>query len=305
MNMLACPVCESAQVALFMNGIFDSGETDVMECAKCGLQFLHPMMSDGEENEYYRLYYENQKKRQYKNLSLKDIQDNSFGHYSQYLGIYAGLIENKKSILEIGSGTGGFLRFVKARAPDITLVSVERSGPNLDFLRHEFKDVQFNEAVTNLDTNARFDLIAVFGVFEHVKDNARFLKMTGEHLNPGGTLALNIPNKRNPLVYTYGVEEFKKFAYMKQHYYTYTERSLEILAEKTGYEIEKYHYMQVWGLDNHLSWLRYGKPRDFSQFTQLLSDTTLQSYNDDLISKKTTDLMMVIMEKRGRREVPA
>lgn len=298
MNMSKCPVCESAEVALFMKGIFDSEETDVMECAKCGLQLLNPMMSDEEETEYYRLYYENQKKRHYKDLSLRDIQDNSLGHYNQYRDVYAELIENKKSILEIGSGTGGFLRFVKALAPDIKLISVERSGSNLEFLRREFEDVRFVETVVELDANAGFDLIVAFGVFEHVKGNTRFLEITGRYLNPDGKLALNIPNKRNPLVYTYGIEEFKKFAYMKQHYYTYTESSLEILAEKTGYEVEKYNYMQVWGLDNHLSWLRYRKPRDFSQFTQFLSDTTLSSYNNDLIRRKMTDLIMVVMKKR-------
>ena len=60
------------------------------------------------------------------------------------------------------------------------------------------------------------------------------------------------------------LEEFKKFTYMKQHYYTFTEQAFHLLAGRTGLKVSKFNYMQVWGLDNQLSWLRHKRPRDFS-----------------------------------------
>jgi len=97
------------------------------------------------------------------------------------------------------------------------------------------------------------------------------------------------------LVYAYSLEEFKKFTYMKQHYFTFTEKSFQLLAQQTRLKVINYDYIQVWGLDNHISWLNYRKPRDFSDITKLLSKSTLDSYNQDMSQKKMTDVMLAVL----------
>jgi cyclopropane fatty-acyl-phospholipid synthase-like methyltransferase len=259
------------------------------------MQFLSPLMTLDEENEYYRNYYEKQRVRHFAHMSKNDIQNRAMAHYLDYNDVYTQLLTNRRSVLEIGCGSGGFLKFTRQAAPDISLHAIDRDLENQNFVESTLADVDFLKNGDHCPDH-QFDLVAGFGLFEHLRDGADFLRRTRRLISPSGLLALNIPNKMNPLVYTYNLPEFRKFAYMKQHYYTYTEKSLHILAERCGYVIDHFTYMQVWSLDNHLSWIRHRQPRDFSDMTNQLSLDTMQSYNQDLIRKKTTDIFMVVMK---------
>lgn len=293
--MKACPVCGAQDIRLFTTGIFDSDTTKVMECARCGMQFLDPLMTEQDEAKYYEGYYRKQQTRHFEPMDLADLQQRAYAHYEQYHAIYQELISGCKIILEIGSGTGGFLKFVRQYSPLTRLVAIERCAENVAFINQCFGDSV--AVLEDLDEvrGAKFDCIGAFGVFEHVRDSRQFLANLREHLSDQGRLALNVPNKSHALVYDYDLGEFRKFTYMKQHYYTFTEQAFSVLAGQTGLRVEKFNYMQVWGLDNHLSWLRYKKSRDFSDITRLLSKQTLESYNNDLITKKKSDLMMAVL----------
>ncbi|MBE8232212.1 MAG: class I SAM-dependent methyltransferase [Endozoicomonadaceae bacterium] len=293
--MSECPICISNSIMLFMEGVFDSKSTNVLECLACGTQFLDPKMTEEEEAEYYSGYYKKQKIRHFKTMNLKDLQEKALQHYEQYHSVYIDLVKGKNSILEIGSGTGGFIRFVQKHCPITKIRLIERCDENVKFLRESFgQEVEIVDEFAGLK-NKSFDLIAAFGVFEHVRDSRAFLKKIRNYLSPTGKLILNVPNKNHALVYAYELSEFKKFTYMKQHYYTFTEQSFKLLAEQTGYRVGEFNYMQVWGLDNHLSWLRYKKPRNFDDISQLFSQQTLDAYSQDLIDRKLTDLFMVVL----------
>lgn len=299
----ACPVCAAHTLALFMSGIFDSETTHVMECMKCGLQFLSPLMSEQEEEDYYEGYYRKQASRHFKAMNLADLQERSLRHYEQYRSNYLELVSGAKTILEIGSGSGGFLRFVRNHFPETKITAIERCEENVAFLRACFGEDSVVAGVDEL-RGQKADLVVAFGVFEHVRDSRGFLAAMRGCLAPGGKLALNVPNKNNALVYAYALNEFKAFSYMKQHYYTFTEQSFELLAAQTGYVVSGFKYMQVWGLDNHLSWLRYRKPRDFSDMSEFLSQQTLASYDQDLIAGKLTDMFMAVLAPVQSIETP-
>ena len=293
----SCPVCFSNDIFLFMRGIYDSKTTSVLECRECGMQFLNPMMSSEEEDKYYEDYYEKQRSRHFNYMDMEDIQNRSISHYQQYKNIYLNLLNNKKNILEIGSGTGGFLSFLKNNYWDLDCYCIERCNANKEFIKNKLPDVVLKENIEDFSDN-KFDIIVAFGVFEHIKNSDTFLSTIRNKLSGNGVLALNVPNKLNPLVYLYNLDEFKKFTYMKQHYYTFTEESLNLLAKRNGFLVNEFNFLQVWGLDNHLSWLRYREPRDFSDITTILSHETITAYNSSLISKKMTDLMMAVLVKK-------
>lgn len=292
--MLACPVCGSTNTGLYMHGIFDSDTTDVIDCHSCGMQFLSPLMTEDEEEAYYSGYYRKQDGRRFREMNLLDQQEQSFLHYEQYREIYLGLLDGCRSILEIGCGTGGFLRFVQVHRPDIRFVATERCVENADFVRQGFGAQTIVDEADALK-GERFDNVLALGVFEHLRDSRGFLRSIKSCLNVDGRLVLKVPNKENVLVHAYCLEEFKRFMYMKQHYYTFTERSFAVLASQTGYSIKEFHYVQAWGLDNHLSWLRHRRPRNFSDMSSVLSPGTIVAYNRDLIERKLTDTFMAIL----------
>lgn len=302
-QMKKCPVCSSQKIELFTRGIYDSDTTEVLECVECGTQFLYPLMSQQEEDEYYEGYYKKQASRHFKTMELVDLQNRAYGYYEQYQSVYLDLIADCRSVLEIGSGTGGFLKFVLQHRPEIEIFALERCSENVKFIKDCYGDRV--KLLDNLDSlsDKKFDCIGAFGVFEHIRDSSEFLISLKKHLSAKGRMALNVPNKHHALVYAFDCEAFKKFTYMKQHYYTFTEKSFHLLAHQTGLVVDKFNYIQVWGLDNQISWLRYGKPRNYSDITKLLSQKTLDSFNEDMIKNKTTDVLMAVLALEKKKVI--
>ncbi len=284
-----------------MKGIYDSNSTNVFECVNCGLQFLHPRMSTAEEQQYYNDYYKSQSDRCYKENSLPTIQNESYNFYQQYKDIFRKIINPKNNakktekVLDIGSGTGGFVKFCREEFPEKKITAVDRDAENIDFLKNCFPDIDVRSSVPL--SEIKYDLIFGHGILEHVRDSVKFVQYLKSHINEKGSIVLIVPNKYHALVYKYGDKTFKKFAYMKQHYFTFSEKSILFLAKSTGMKLTGFQYINRYGLGNHLSWLCHGGPRDYSDMEECISKATMESYNSDLCANKISDLMMITLKK--------
>jgi len=104
---------------------------------------------------------------------------------------------DKPSLLDIGCGTGGFLSFCRDRgfAPFGFDVSAAQAG----YARRSFADVRCAETVgeylRQLDTRgARFDVITMWDVLEHLRGPLEFLTEVGGALADDGFLFVSVPN---------------------------------------------------------------------------------------------------------------
>ena len=302
MQDLVCPVCKSKDLEIFQHGIFDSEETNVIECNNCKMRFLDKIMTPNEEEAFYADYYKSQKARQFKESSIKNFQERTYLEYMKDEEFFVNLLKDKKDILEIGCGSGGFLKFIKEHFNDKKICTVEISDSNLEFLRdtskNNFQDIEIYKNISDVK-NRKFDFICTFGVLEHNRDSRQFLREQVELLKDKNSILLaGIPNKDSTIGTFLNLEEFRKFEHMKMHYYVFSEKSLEILADELGLYVEQFKYRQIWGLDNALSWLINKKPHDFSYFTKVLSEETLNSFRKDMEKNKTTDALIVIFKKK-------
>jgi hypothetical protein len=75
------------------------------------------------------------------------------------------------------------------------------------------------------------------------------------------------------------------------------ERLFPDIKKDAQFNIQEFFYPQVYSLDNHLSWLKFERIKNYSRFTDLFSPETLLSYKRDLIEKKVTDVIGVIFKK--------
>jgi len=280
-----------------MRGIYDCDTTNVMECQACGLQYLFPCMSKKDEKFYYKDYYTKQKSRYSSAKSLIDIQNESYNFYEKYVNLFLDILKETSTILEIGSGAGGFIRFVKKHYKNHKIDAIERDNINIDFIKECFNDVDVQKDTIIPPPIKKYDIIFGHGVFEHIYDSRNFLVGLRRYLAKNGIIVLIVPNKYNPLVYKYDIKKFRKFAYMKQHYYTFSENSISLLAKDTNYQVQGFYYMQRYGLDNHLSWLRYKKPRNYTDMGEHISYNTMEAYDSDLIANKITDIMMFVLKR--------
>lgn len=118
--------------------------------------------------ELQREYYSNTAK-QYDDLHLE-----SGGEHTFALHILSSLIDafNVKSILDIGSGTGRAIYFLKERHPGLKIVGIEpvEKLRNVGYQKGLSPDELVDGDVLHLNfSDEEFDLVCEFGVLHHVK----------------------------------------------------------------------------------------------------------------------------------------
>ena len=204
-------------------------------------------------------------------------------------------VQKNLSVLEIGSGSGGFIKLLKEDFDIDNITVVEKSKSNIEHIKNKYKNINIYFDIDSV--NEKYDVIIAIALFEHLREPKKFLMKLYDLLSESGVVILEMPNKREPLIEIYGIEEFKTFCYQKQHYFTYSEKNLRLLITEARFKVDNFFYLQAYSLDNHISWLKFKKPQDYSYFTGIFSDTILSNYKQDLIKKKTTDVIGVVFKK--------
>ncbi len=106
---------------------------------------------------------------------------------------------NAGSILDIGSGSGRWIRFFLQRFRPATLTGIDFTQASIDLLRRrygEYPNVQTAFSLADLtdpslDLGRKFDLINVMNVLFHIPEPERFaaaMKNLAAHLGPGGRI---------------------------------------------------------------------------------------------------------------------
>jgi 2-polyprenyl-3-methyl-5-hydroxy-6-metoxy-1,4-benzoquinol methylase len=127
------------------------------------------------------------------------VTDLKFG----YSEIYNVLKSRKyKNILEIGSGTGLLLNELQKSCPKFFFVGIDPGESGF----HNYKQILlkieklnkktkfYKKNIINYKTQKKFDLIFSFNVFEHIKNQKKFLKKTYSLLNKNGKIIIYAPN---------------------------------------------------------------------------------------------------------------
>jgi SAM-dependent methyltransferase len=84
--------------------------------------------------------------------------------------------------------------------------------------------------------NARFDVILLFDVLEHISDESQFLQAFSFHLAPGGTLIINVPA---------GEWAYSSYDVAAGHVRRYSAETLQKTVCASGFSLQEWSY---WGL---------------------------------------------------------
>ncbi len=139
-------------------------------------------------------------------------------------------IKPNSSILEVGCGRGDFLSALRSLGFSNLLgidPYAEKGIEGVEILRCTIQD---------LPDDVSFDLIVFNHSLEHIEDQIGTLAKTHKLLSENGTCLIRVPVKTEYIWNRYGVEWVQLDA--PRHIFLHTTRSMKILAEKTGFEIE-------------------------------------------------------------------
>ena len=171
---------------------------NVIECTFCGFKHLIPIPSPTFLTKVYTKEFYGKTKPDYFKKQKKDLKWWDMVFEERYEMIEKLLPKAKRSILDIGSGPGFFLKFGKDRGwetrgvePSISAVKYSRSL-GLDVANNFFGD----KLTRKLGT---FDAVHMHGVLEHLPNPKETIKICYSLLNKGGVLSTSVANDYNPL----------------------------------------------------------------------------------------------------------
>ena len=230
-----CPVCHSEEQTLFLRvrDHFLSGEDfNISHCTACGFRFVTPRPGADEIGRYYQSeeYISHDTGR--KNLITRIY---TIARYFSIRGKFR-IVKSRLAggkILDIGCGTGEFLRYCKSKGFSVT--GVEPNEKARSFARDQ-NDIPVSDDLAGVfEKDETFDCITMWHVLEHVHELDLTLCRIRDMLTPGGTLIVAVPNSNSPDAAEYG--SFWAAWDVPRHIYHFTYDSMVRLMGNYGFKI--------------------------------------------------------------------
>ena len=233
-----CPLCGSEKISEYLKAkdhLLTQETFEINKCDFCGFVFTQNTPAVNEIGRYYQSqdYVSHSDTR--KGLMNKIYHLGRSLMLRKKYGMVKKVSKGSK-LLDIGCGTGYFPGFMKKKGYQAAGVEVDPRAR--EFAKKEFKiPVYSPEDFMNDEIGGKFDVITLWHVLEHLDNFDLYLEKMLEHLEPGGSLVIALPNCS-----AYDARHYKELwaGYdVPRHLWHFTPSTLKILAEKHGLKIMK------------------------------------------------------------------
>jgi 2-polyprenyl-3-methyl-5-hydroxy-6-metoxy-1,4-benzoquinol methylase len=232
-----CPVCEETYFKDFLevkDHMITQEEFKIVECDSCGFHFTNPIPESDKIAEYYKseeYISHSSNKKGVINFLYNTVRGITLQEKVKW-------IRNEtdgKCLLDIGSGTGHFLK--AANDKGFNGIGLEPDPDARDFAhRNNHVRSSSQEELYNIDKNS-FDVITMWHVLEHVYDLRKDLKRIEEVLRSNGKLFIAVPNMNS-----YDAKYYKEYwaAYdVPRHLYHFKKNDISRLLLDFGLDLKK------------------------------------------------------------------
>lgn len=168
------------------------------------------------------------------------------------------LYPKAKSILDVGSGRGYMLFFLKKYFNFKNAVGTQISYPAYKFSKEKLELEIYNNDLLEIKLDQKFDIITICHVLEHLKNPEEYVKKFYELLNNNGKLTIEVPNYNS---WTRKITGKYWLSYdFENHLYFFTHTSLAGLLKKYDLKIKKINsfsleYSTFTSVQSIISWL--------------------------------------------------
>jgi len=223
----------------FGNLLTSKNGFDVINCEQCRFNHIIPIPTEAELEKIYKDEYYTSEKPLYIERMQEDKDWWELVYNDRYDTFESYLNENRRKILDVGSGPGYFLNYGRKRGWDVTGIAPSKQA-------FEFSTKELGLSVLNTylkdstkDKIGRYDVIHMSEVLEHIPDPIGLLKTAYEKLNSGGLICIVVPNDYNPFQLSLEISNgFEPWWVAPPHHINYFNfESLSGLMEANGFEI--------------------------------------------------------------------
>ncbi len=190
--------------------------------------------------------------------------------------------------LDVGTGAGRMLDVMAAECE--VAVGVEPNQALRDAALS--KGHQIFRSIDDLPANAKFDVVTLFHVLEHMMDPVAALARLRETLTEGGVVIIEVPHARDFLLETADCDAFRRFTLWSEHLVLHTRDSLAAVVTAAGFAAPLVEGYQRYPLPNHLYWLSRGKPGGHVEWPFLENEALRGAYAAALQAIDQTDTLI-------------
>jgi 2-polyprenyl-3-methyl-5-hydroxy-6-metoxy-1,4-benzoquinol methylase len=234
-NIALCPICDSPDQELFMNSIDYSVSKEAFSivcCKSCGFHFTSPIPDEASIGSYYK------SESYVSHSSSKKGVINRIYHWVRWYSLRRKVslinsLSKEKSVLDIGAGTGHFLKQAKKAGWKVTGLEPDSDARNLAKSVNDV-DLLDQQSLYSLE-NESFDVITMWHVLEHVYHLKKDVLRITELLKPEGTLVVAVPNMDS-----YDAKHYKEYwaAFdLPIHLYHFTQKDIISLFDRYSFEL--------------------------------------------------------------------
>jgi len=238
MEKINCPLFEKKTVLKNYINVKDYSNTQeeftIVSCETTGFLFTNPRPEEKDISKYYDFedYISHTNKRS--DFISKLYQKVRTLSIKRKYKLISKLIRSKK-ILDVGSGTGEFLSYMKSKKFDTYGIEIAKKARELSIKNHK---LNVKGSLLRLD-ETNFDVITMWHVLEHVYDLDGYMKKIKSLLNDKGIVIIAVPNHKCFDQKFYG----KHWAGwdVPLHLWHFDKDSMLKLSNKYGLEISSIH----------------------------------------------------------------
>lgn len=285
-------LCGAESSSVLQTGVRHDREAEVRECSACGLVSQAPMPSDGELANYYSSVY----RTDYGDPPAADRYRGDVDEARARVHRMLGVLRPEASVLEIGAGSGAFLKAVEPYVARV--VGVEPDSESRSWAAREL-GVDVKADVAEAGAAGPFDVISLFHVVEHLRDPVAYLNGLREMLTPQGRLVVEVPNVDDALVSVYDIPAYREFYFQKAHLYYFSKKTLEAVLAKAGFSSDVIG-IQRYDLSNHLRWMLTREPGGQGYYAELLGPVVSVAYAEALAQSGRSDTLWAVATADGQ-----
>jgi SAM-dependent methyltransferase len=233
--------------------VAEKEEYKVIDCRSCGFKHLYPIPTEDEMNKYYsKKYYSEGKKKgrsamrlvtegEKRDTHLRWLKNTLYKDNLYFFEKYTKTTTEPNRILDIGCGTGDFLKYMKNAGwetfglePSITAFKKAKAlGLNniYNMTLEEFLE-------RNSELIKYFDVVSLIGVLHHMPNPIETLEISSRFLKPGGIMCLLDPNEFTSLQITAKKKLDKEmwWVFPPEHINYFDFQAYEKLIKRVGLE---------------------------------------------------------------------
>jgi len=288
-----CPVCGHSSFNHFLNvpdWLVSKEIFELQQCEQCQFVFTANAPLEKDAGPYYNSeeYVEHSDTSSGLIYSVYHVARRAMLHY-KYMKIKR--LHVGKKLLDVGSGSGYFMNFMKKKGYDVTGVEISEKAIALCKKKFGIKAHSPSEFLEEkLDTD--YDIISLWHVFEHVYSYDAYFELFSKSLNNNGYLILALPNCDSQ-----DARMNKSYwgAYdTPRHIWHFTSKTIELFAMGRGFKMIKKHRMP---LDPFFNVMVSDSYKDKFTFLPLTLLKGLYSYIISLLNIEKSSSIIYIFQK--------